>query len=308
MASLLGIVLGAGLVGVILEPVTAASVPAGWPTPGASWTNGVVLCRFDSGTPSVSVSALGLADSGLSTAPGSIEEVSPAGSLVATASLSGANWTATNDSTSDAFDQSYSAHVAIASSPGPAPTVGSVDVRVDYDLAAYAENSRSNLSSVSMRWDISNWTWQESGDRLVLTLTAWPSVLSAERLVASSPSGLTSLAVGSGELREYLELPEVAASSVAGSSPTSVVVSPQLQVGPTNASIRLSVAASAGAFTSLTYSLTLGVPVSETFVGLPLSEYLLVLGAGSTVVVAAAVAARRIRQRPSGFVLVAEDP
>ena len=57
-----------------------------------SWSNGVVMCEFQSNSPSVAVSALQVTNSGLSVGVGEIQEMTPVGNVVAVAPLESLGW------------------------------------------------------------------------------------------------------------------------------------------------------------------------------------------------------------------------
>jgi hypothetical protein len=241
----LAVVLTIALAGLLA--VSAPSARATWSSAPVAWTNGVVLCSFSSAVPEVAVSASGLNQSGISASVGLIEEVSEAGSPVARALTTGAAWTVTNQSGESTFDLEYSAHLPVRSVPTGA-VVGSVDVRVDFVLPAYTEAPSDNLSSVELEVEISNWTWQASGDALELLLPIAPAFSSTEHLALAAGASLRLLSVAnaSGTPREQLVIPQSATASSGSASFIAVNVTPSLSVQPANASVTLRFGTNAG--------------------------------------------------------------
>jgi hypothetical protein len=271
----------------------------------------MVLCVFDATLPSVAVSAAGLNESGLSSSLSQIDEVRPAdGSVVASASMANASWSRANASTDGAFDMAYQAHVAILSS-GPAPTqVGSVDVRTDYILPAYASSAATNLTSVTARLQVSNWTWQAPGDQLDILVPLWPTFASAEHLsVANSATPtVTSIANSSGSLRESFQFGLVANATTPLGVTVPISVAPAMTVHPGAASVALKIGTAAGGFRSLTYVAQIGVHLPASVAGIPLYEFALVGAAAGVVSILVAVGTRAVRRRPSDLTYVEEEP
>lgn len=293
-------------------PRADAEQPAAHRSPSASfgWSNGLVLCDFNLTSPSVAVSALDVSGSGLSSGVPEITEITSMGQAVAVASVANANWTVVNASTPDAFDLAYQAHVLLVAPSGPATRIGSVDVHIDYILAEYAASNADNLSSVTAVLQISHWTWQGPGDRLVITLPLWPTFVHAEYLSSQSPAGpeITSSSNATGDPREYFLLSDDATATPASGAPKLVHVWPEVSLNPSFASVNLTVGSGAGAFTSLTYTALISIPLPSTVANLPLYEYVLVGGTATVVSIVVAAVTRRVRQRPSDMEYVEETP
>jgi hypothetical protein len=282
---------------------------ATWPATSPEWNNGVVLCVFNPTSPSVAVSAFGLNGSGLSSGITQVAEVDAAGATVAVASVASASWTPWNASTDDTFDQAYQAHVSLTPVSGPATVLGSADLRVDYALPAYAGSGAGPLNSVTAVFEVSNWSWQGSGDHLVLTLPLWPTFAQSEHLSGPGPNGaeITSWSTATGSAREYFRLSGSANATPAGGVPVSVAVSPVVSLSPSFASVNVSVGSGAGRFASMTYTATVSIPVPTTVAGLPLYDYALVAAAAAALSILIAVGTRRVRQRPSDLQYVEEE-
>ena len=281
----------------------------GWPPQGNSWTNGVVRCEFPAQNPTVSVSALGQNGTGLSAAPDLIEELSPNASVVAVAPLANANWTAGNASTADLLDVVFSTSAPIWLPTLSGPPLGAVNVSVSYRLSASPGSSLANRSEVDAVWTVSNWSWRGPTDQLALRASLWPTFPNNETLEAgpTSAPALISRAVSTGALREYLSLSGTANASSGGAAPLAVPVTAQLSVSPASASVSVRISSAAGAFRTLEYVVTLGLPVPSIVTSLPLSDYLLVAGAGIAIVLAVAFGSWRVRRRPSDLEFLEEE-
>ena len=308
----LGFALVAGLVlalGIATLPSAGAGSPAtGWPPPSPlSWTNGVVQCSFGSAAPSVTASAVGSADSGLSSGLLGLMEMNSTGQATAVASMAHTNWTVANVSTPEMFDLAYRTHLELLSATGPAKVIGSADVRVDYVLAS--RSPFDNMSSVSVVVQISNWTWQHSEDALVLGLSVWPTSPRSDYLTSSGASGLeiTSSSEATGAPREYFRLAPYATVAGASGVPRAVSVLPQVNLDRTRASVNLTVSPGTENITMLTYSAQIRLAAPSSIGDTPLYEYALVGGASGFVSVLLAISTYRVRRRPSATDMV-EDP
>lgn len=306
-----------GVAAAIFLSLAASPLAAGsaagtdWSSSDLAWTNGVTLCVFAGGSPTVSVSALSVAGSGLSVSFESITEVGPSGAAVGTASLTSASWTVQNASTPDEFDMSYRVQGQVVAPNDSSRVLGSVDVAVDYLLPAYSESPGTNLESVTEKIVVSNWTWQGAGDRLVLNAQLWPTYSALERISnASGASGpLTSVALGSSTVRESLSGNRTANVSLSSGGSVVVPVTPEVTVlsGGTAASVALSVGSGGGAFRSVAYSLLVGVYPPGVIAGVPLYELVVAGGTGSAIVAILGFGARRLRRRPSDLVFAEEE-
>jgi hypothetical protein len=292
-------------------PGSSGSEPAAtWLAASPEWNNGVVLCVFNSTSPSVAVSAFGLNDSGLSSSLSQVAEVNPEGATVAVASVAQASWNAWNASVDDTFDQAYQAHVALLPASGSAPPLGAADLRVDYTLPAYAGSGSGSLSSVTAVFQVSNWSWQNPADRLVLTLPLWPTFAQAEHLGGQGSNGaeVTSWSTATGDAREYVQLSDRANATPVGGATASVGVSPVVSLSPSFASVNVTVGSSAGDFVSMSYVATVSIAVPAHLAGLPLYDYALVAGAAAALSILVAAGTLRVRRRPSDLQYVEEEP
>jgi hypothetical protein len=277
--------------------------PAGAPS---QWSNGVVLCMFNPRVPGAAVSATALNHSGLYAGVGEVEELSPRNVPVAAASVSATNWTVWNASDDDEFDLAYAATAPIRGGAGS--FVGTVDLRVDFVLPAYAPSASDNLSSVALRVVIANWTWQAAGDSLALVLPLAPAFGSSEHLEVppGSPGRVLSAANTSGTPREKFVASLNATANSSGGPARSVAVTPTLYLQPANASITLQFSNSAGSFRSLTYVAQIGILVPATVLGLPWYDYAFVGGTAAAITLAIAAGTRWVRGRPSDLVYAQE--
>ncbi len=307
-----GVAATALVLAVTLVPFgSGSSLGADWSSTTLAWSNGVTQCIFVPGAPTVAVSAMSLAGSGLSTTLTSLDEVTASGNLTAVAALSSATWNSTNLSGPDRFDMAYAADVLIVSPVNPARVLGSVGLRVDYLLPAYADSPGVNLRNVTQEVTITDWTWQGAGDRLALGVSLWPTFTALERLTAPSPTSysVTSVEVQTGEPRESVDLGRSANISLPANGTALVPVTPEVQIAGqgTYASVGVWVGAVAGEFRSLSYVSVISLPVPKTLAGLPLYDYAAVGGAGLVAVAALALTARRVRRRPSDLTFVEEQ-
>ncbi len=288
---------------VAISPLAAAQGASGRWTPSTSlgWNNGLVACDFNLTSPSVAVTAVGVAQSGLSSGVAGIAEVNPAGQVVTLADWAGANWTARNASTPSEFDLAYAADLLLVAPGAPAPPTGTTEVQVDYILAGGGDAYEGNARSVEALLQISNWTWQASGDHLVVNLPVWPTFASTERLAASGPGALeiTSSSNATGALREYLVLSDNATAAGVGGRTEPVGVVPLIRLTPSFASVNLTIGSGAGEFSSLRYAAVIEIPVPSSIAGIPLYEYVIVGSLAGVVSVLIAVGARRVRQQLS---------
>ena len=295
----------------LLLPTTFAAQPAwGATLDPPSWSNGVVLCNFQSSVPSVVVSAPQLSDSGLSAGVDELVEVTPAGTIAAVALLGSYNWSAVNISNDNQFALAYSGSVPVQLAAGTATYVGLVSVDVSYLLPAYAASSSGNVSAVAMQVQISDWPWQHAIDSLTLTLSLAPAFPDTEHLVASPSPGsvIGSVSNQSGRALEYFAIgtEAVATSSIGVTAPIGVV--PQITLHPASGTVELLFGAGAGDFQSVNYTAHLGIVLPATIAGIPLYEFVLVGAFAGLVALGVGTVARRIRQGPSDLIYVEEEP
>ncbi|MGD0588328.1 MAG: hypothetical protein ABSA63_05990 [Thermoplasmata archaeon] len=299
-----------GSVLLLLVPVATATAPsASWGIAPPSWSNGLVLCEFSGTAPMVGVSALALAETGLSASVGSISEVTSGGVVQANASLSSTVWTATNFSNDDAYDLGYTAHAPVTGSAAPFHLLGAVDLRVDFVLPIYSGSPSGPTDTVSMGILVSNWSWQGSGDHLVLTLHAWPSYAGSEHLLLGSSPGLlvSGVATSGGATLEEMSASTSAVANPASPTPVSIAAAPSVTGNSAFGVVSVSFGSNAGEFSGLSYSSTVHVLLPTTIAGIPTTDLVAVGGTAGLVTVLIALAARRARRRPSDLTYVNEE-
>lgn len=296
------------LVGFLLlaAPSIAGASPSEWTASATSWTNGQVLCLFDSASPAVTVSAAGSNGTGLWSALGAFEEVGAKG-VVATANFSLGTWTATNRSTDDFYELSFAGEVPIAvvgSTDPPAPA----DLQVDYLLPAYTGAGPWPTNEVVLSVGLTNWTWQNPGDSLQLTLPIAPGFPTTEHLVPGGQPGalLSDVSDTTGATLQYLNLTAQASASSPGITPIPLTLGATAVVRPESALVTVAFGMEAGHFQVLNYSTALGVPIPATIAGIPTIDFALVGAAGVVASLAIAAGVRRVRSRPSDLEYVEE--
>ena len=275
-----------------------------------SWSNGVVMCQFTPSSPSVAISNANVNGTGVTVAMLSLSEAAANQSVVAVADLQGLSWNRADWSTDDAFDMGYTLHAPLVAPSGSTAAVGSVDLTIQFELPAYQGSPRGPTDAVNVLFTVTNWTWQSAGDHLALTFAAAPSFPRSEHLNATSAPGwlLSSTSNNSGAVIEQVGV-NSSATATTGSGPTTPVgASSSLTIAsPRWATVAVTFGANAGAFTSLAYSARVGIVLPETVAGIPLSELAAVGAAGVLVSLAIAVAARRVRRKPSKLIYVNEE-
>jgi len=293
---------------VLWSPAAAAS--STWPSDPISWSNGMVLCQFDSTVPSVAVSHSGVSGTGITVSLLSLAEVTPGGSAVATAALSGVNWSVANLSEDDAYyDLAYTAVAPIVSATGGSSPIGSVELEVQFVLP-YPGASGEAANEVSLWISAVNWTWQSSADHLQLSFGAAPSFPSSEHLNVSAAPGwlLANTYNDSGQVLEQMGA-NSSAEVVPSSGPATTVAANATLAVPTPAWAVVSVAfgSSAGTYSSLSYVARVGVVIPAQIAGIPITDFAAVAAVGSLVCVGVAVVTRRVRRRPSKLIYVTEE-
>lgn len=287
----------------------ASATPYG-PGDPVSWTNGLVLCQFAASRPSVGVSALSLNNSGVTVSMLNVSEVGADQTVKAYASMETAVWQATNLSTDEAYDLAYSADVPVVSAAGTSPTVGSAKLSVSFVLPAYAGSPSGPADTVNVVFSVVNWSWLAPGDHLVVSFGATPSFPTEEHLSAATAAGwlLASSSTASGtELERIGAAATATAVSASGASVTVPANSSAVVSSPTSAQLAVAFGASAGEFTSLSFTAKVGIVLPSTVAGIPLTE--LAASGAAAVLVSLLVAAttRRLRKKPSKLIYVTEE-
>jgi hypothetical protein len=283
----------------------ATSLPAGTAVT-TSWSNGQVLCTFDSTTPAVTVSSPTLNGTGLSGALSQVVEVGAKG-VVATAIISGGVWAVANQSTDDAYEVTFVGEVPIHAVGATEPT-GAVDLQVSFILPAYAGADSRATNEVVLAVGLSNWTWENSADSLDLVLPFAPAVPGTEHLVAGGMSGalLTGVATTSGQTLQYLSSTQQAVASGPASGATHLSVTPVVVTGTQSANVTIAFGSEAGAFRQLNYTTAIGIPLPATIAGVPILDFAVVGGAAVLASLGIAAGVRVVRARPSDLEFVEE--
>ena len=295
---------------VLLTPVATAATPTtSWGIAPSSWSNGIVLCEFSSGVPTVGVSALSRADTGDSVTLGSISEVGPGGNLVATATLPSSSWTATNFSTEDAYDLGYTVHAPVTGSSAPYTVLGGVDARVDFVLPIYAGSPSGPTDTVAIDLLVMNWSWQALGDHLVISLTLWPTFADEEHLAlgSSSDSIVSSSSSSSGATFEQMAASTNAVANPGLPSATSIPATPSASGNSSVGVVAVAFGAAAGEFAGMSYSASLRVLFPTTIAGIPTVDLVAVGGVAALTAILVAAGTRHLRRRPSNLTYVDEE-
>lgn len=297
-------------VALLVTPATAGPVTAsGWSLVPISWNNGLVLCNFLSSQPGVAVSALSLAGTGLGIGASGMEEISPSGSVVASAPFSSQTWSPVNNSSGGWFDMFYSGQVPILPTGATTP-VGTASARMDFILPSYAETPGQNLSAVNFTFSVSNWAWQHSGDSLRATISSWTSYPVSEEMHAGSAPGpiLSAVSVATGQPLQYIIAPAFAVVTASSGAVSIVSAAPTVSLAGNNASVGVTFGNGSGSVRSLSYTSQVGIVLPRTLAGIP-TYYVVVAGsAGIAATLSIAVTARRLRRAPSDLEFVEEEP
>ena len=297
------------LVGALSPAGASAPYPPEPAASGASWTNGQVLCQFGSTVPSVGVSALGSTDAGMTVSNLSIDELSPGGAIVATAHLAGAAWNVSNRSTDDAYDLAYTMHAPVMPASGTGPALGSVDLRVDFVLPAYGGSPDGPMNVVSVSFEIDNWSWQSASDHLALGFNASASAPTSEHLTATEAPGwlMVSTSNASGAELEQLGTNSTAAVSTPTALPAQVSANASVVLdSAVLARVTVAFGREVASYGSLAFTARIGVQLPSTVAGIPVLDLVGAAVAGVVVSAGVALAARRIRRKPSSLIYVEE--
>ncbi len=281
-----------------------------WNPDPPHWTNGAVLCQFAASQPEVNVSALSLAGTGLMASLTGMQELRPNGSVAAVAHLAGVNWTVANLSGEYSYDLAYSTQATVLSPSTPASVVGSVDLGVEFVLAAYAGSPAGNTTSVAVELTVANWTWQGSGDRLQATFSMSPTDPASERLNPSTEGGwlLANVLNASGHALEEMGFAENATAQPLTGSQELVSATSTLTISsPASAQVTVTFGGTAGLFRALAFSAQVAVVLPAAIAGIPAVDFLAVGGSAVAASLAIALFARRLRARPSRLIFADEE-
>jgi len=275
-----------------------------------SWSNGVVMCQFTAGSPTVAISQASVNGTGVTVGFLSLSEAAPNQSVVAVANLQGLTWNRADWSNEDAFDMGYTLQAPLVASSGSFTPVGSVDLTIQFVLPAYQGSPKGPTDAVNVLFTVTSWTWQQAGDHLALAFAAAPSFPGTEHLNASSAPAwlLASTSNSSGAVLEQIGANSSATATTASGSTASVRASTSLAIAsPQWATVAVTFGTSAGTFTSLAYTVRVGIVLPAAVAGIPLPELVAAGAAGVVVSVMVAVTARRVRRKPSKLVYVNEE-
>lgn len=291
-------------IAVLITPISASAYGT-----SVSWTNGTVLCQFAPDSPSVGVSALNQIGNGLVLSLANVTEVGPAESVAAVADLTGVTWAVTNRSSGDAYDLAYSGRASLVD-PSGSTSLGSAELSVDFVLPAYDGSPNGTVDAVEVVLVVANWTWQAPGDYLTLAFAATPSFPAAEHLSATSDPGWlladSDNASGSENARVGADSPAYASSGTGAVTPVNANFSVTI-LSAEHAIVRVALAASAGAFSSLSFTARVGVVLPTQVAGVPLAGLAAAGGGALLAVFLAAAVTYRVRRRPSELIYMTEE-
>jgi hypothetical protein len=269
-----------------------------------AWSNGLVLCEFQLGQPTVSVSALSLDDTGLNATLAGVQEWGPSG-LVAGWYGSAANWSEANVSNSSALTLEYSAQLP-EGVPG-ATELGDVTANVVYSLPASPSSGAGAGNLVSMTVRLSNLTVPAPADSLRLMLALSPAYVQNEHLEGQPDGGrVTSVwDLNSTPLEVFDAGSSARLTNSSGSSEVGAV--PGSMVSEESASVNVSVGSAPGEYRSISYVSQVGIVLPTTVLGVPTYIYVGVVGIAGLICVVVAVGSRSVRRRRSPLMSPDED-
>lgn len=291
-----------------LAPAASASSYGG--SEPLSWTNGLVFCQFATDSPSVGVSAWSLNGTGVMVSFLGISEMRPDQSVAAMAELAGLTWTVSNLSTEDAFDLAYAGHALLVGGPGSSSIVGSTNLSISFVLPAYQGSGLGPADVVTVVVQVTDWSWQATGDHLAISFGASPSFPTREHLNTTSAPGwlLASTANATGSELERVGANSTAiVTSASGSSSTIDANASVAIASPALAKVSVVFSASAGTFSALTFAARVGIVLPATVAGVPIVDFAAAGFAAVLVSLLVAVTARRLRNKPSTLVYSDEE-
>lgn len=313
-----GTLLGASLV-LLLTMLSGPSATGATPTPGhaatapSAWNNTAVECIFGASAPTMTATAVGSGWTGMTIAAGAITETSLGLGLGATASLAGAAWTSTGESTAASYGVAYATTVPVRSVGGLA--LGTTTVTMAYSLPESPAGTTGKTVTVSLA--IAGWPWQPLFPRLSANLSLAPADPRAEHLVENTTGGMqvTSVANASAQIDAYFTAPTSADASFGGGVPSVIAVTSAMLAGTAGSgTLTLRVGPGASNASAVGFSAPMQVVPPTPVITLPghvrVPEYDLVAAIGAAVVVSLALAGvtRRARSTPSDLEYVKEEP
>ncbi len=298
----------------VILPLTSAAAPtARLVYEPSSWSNGVVLCEFAPSTAEVAVSALARDDSGLTAAAGTMTEYSILGTAMASANMSDATWTASNESNATAYAVQYTSTMSVLGPALPSTLLGTVQIGVEFVLPFAATNASPDVDTVAIHVSITGWPWQILGDHLEMSIASWPAYDTEEHLALGSSAGalLSGVSVATGAVQELLFGSTTATADPGSPSAAAVAATPSVSGNSTAATVAVDFGSSAGSYGSLDYSMGVDVlpPLAapSALAGIP-PAYFAASGAAAVLVAGlVAVTAQRARSRTSRLTYVDEE-
>jgi hypothetical protein len=304
----------AALIGASLVPTAAAStVPAQSVSYLPShWSNGFVECLFNTTTPGVTVSSAGSAGLGLWLGMAALSQAGLGGILSISASLSGANWTAENVSTSSALILAYQTTAPVRSALG---VVGNATVSASFSLLE-PEAAAGNLSDrVAVTLSISSWPWLVLGGPLDAEIALAAPSGGATHLAAGagSPVSIDSVDNATGQTAVYFagDANATMVNGTTGLLGTISVITSMVGLTASSAGLSVSFGPTANHARSVNYTSEVfvvpGIGGVVPVVKIPVTELLAAVGAAAAASLAIAGATRRVRRSPSDLEYVTEQ-
>jgi hypothetical protein len=287
----------------LLIAIPARAAYGGADSEEYSWSNGPVQCVFNGTLPTVTVSATALVDNGLGAGLVAVNEMSSAGTPVATALMNSTVWDPEDQSSSSWYKMNYTEQVNVTNAATPGKTLGTSSIAITFSLARPPGNS-SVSDQVAFQVSIDQWPWQSPHDTLALVVPMWSAFSTAEHVVvpSSTTSRIDNVQNSTGTSVEYF----AAGSSATTGSGVVVGVTPQTTLTDGIATTTLTFGPGAGNASALTYEATLGITLNTRVLGLPLYDYVAVAGGAGLVALVVGVGTRTIRRHPSDLTYVEE--
>jgi hypothetical protein len=297
-------------------PVAAASyAPIGGPQyEPAPWTNGVVLCDFNSTSPDVTASARGDSSWGMEIRMGDLTQLGLAGLVAESASMSAATWVAENVSTAGSLSLLYTTNVPVYGLLGL--HAGTANVTVTFSLSKFTGIPTNGSYRVGISLTVKHWPWLLLGGDLLANFSVAPATIGTDRLVEGGADGavVTSASAASGDPLAFLSAPTDANATNGTSGVTSPVpvVGELLGLTPQLGTLSINFSSPASGASAVGYDPALVVVPPPTLpthgpLGIPTGDYLAAGGAAVVICLAIAGGARRARRSPSDLEYVEEE-
>lgn len=260
---------------------------------GSTWGNGVATAVFLPDRPGVTV-ASDSAESGygLYAGLGGLGEYSVNGTLVAAADFSGAHWSVTDRSTPRLLLHEYAAAVAVGGR-------GSVDIQVNFTMAASGGPSGASASAVSYTISAQHWPWSSGSDELGVVLPLWPNNDSLEHIdLLAQGTTMNCVSNETGTAEEYfgwggaIEAREPR-GQLAALEPSAIVSG-----NPEYVPLVVLLTGAPGGYAQFSYDPVVGILARPTAGGLPVTDLLVGLGVAGAGVGLAALLLLQVQRRP----------